>query len=711
MTIKVDNKNSLVIVESPAKARTLGKILGDGYKIEASMGHVRDLPKSTLGVDVEKGFKPKYILLNDKKKVAARLKKSAREADKVYLATDPDREGEAIAWHLISMTGLDEKRYRRVVFHEITQQAIENAFKHPKMLNLNLVNAQQSRRVLDRLVGYKLSPLLWKKVQKGLSAGRVQSVALKIIVDREREIEGFEPKEYWVIDVMLAKKLPEASSPFKATLAGGKNKTKLEVKTGEQAEDIKLELEKAAYSVLNVKTRKAARKPSPPFITSTLQQEASRRFRFSAKQTMLIAQQLYEGLPLGDEGNTGLITYMRTDSTHISRPFVEETRQYISSEYGKDYLPAHSRSFSTRVKGAQEAHEAIRPTSIKRHPDSLKKYLNPGQYKLYRIIWERMIASQMASAIFENTTVEIESRAPSKNKYLLKSYNSNLVFPGFLVLYSEARDEEEEESPPSLPLLEKGEPLLFKGVETSQRFTRPPSHYTEATLIKELEQNGIGRPSTYAPTISTLTEREYITKEKMQLRPTELGVLVNDFLVEQFPEIVNVEFTANMEGKLDEVASGNKDWEKAVSEFYRPFTEKLEKAEQNAGKVKPPAQKTDEVCPDCGEYLVIKTGRFGKYLSHNEYPEPNSKDCKYTSSYRLKTGIICPECKQGEIIEKWNSKKKHAFYGCSRYPECKLATNYKPIDKACPECGGLMTGYRIKWARCQKCNYREKYEG
>ncbi|MDD4635286.1 MAG: type I DNA topoisomerase [Dehalococcoidales bacterium] len=704
------DKKNLVIVESPAKAKTLARILGKDYRLEASMGHIRDLPKSSLGVDIEKDFKPKYTILSDKRKVIAMLKKAASESSMVYLATDPDREGEAIAWHLTHITGLEPDLYKRVVFHEITAPAIEQAFKKPRSLDLNLINAQQSRRVLDRLVGYKLSPLLWKKVQKGLSAGRVQSVAVRIIVDRENEIEKFQPREYWVIEVMLTKQAPDKRPPFKATLTGIPGTSKLEVSSKEQAGDIKLELEKSTYHVLQVKIKNAKRQPAPPFITSTLQQEASRRFRFSAKQTMVIAQQLYEGLPLGKEGNTGLITYMRTDSTHVSAQSIEETRSYIAEHYGNDYVPTRPRVFHTAVKGAQEAHEAIRPTSVERTPEAVKSYLNASQHKLYQLIWQRMVASQMAAATFENTTVEIEAKAPSKNKYFLRSYSSANVFPGFLALYSEAKDDDEEETTPALPPLEKAEPLDMKNILTDQRFTKPPSRYTEATLIKELEQKGIGRPSTYAPTISTIIDREYIEKEKMQLKPTALGTLVNSFLVEYFPEVVEVEFTANMEDKLDKVASGDADWTKVVAEFYAPLSEKLEVAEQKAQKIKPPAQPTNEVCPNCGEPLVIKVGRFGKYLSHDEYPEVNSKDCKYTSSYQLKTGVKCPECNQGEIVEKWNSKKKHAFYGCSRYPECKLATNYKPVAKSCPECGGLMSQYRIKWARCTKCSHKEKYE-
>ncbi|MDD5486671.1 MAG: type I DNA topoisomerase [Dehalococcoidales bacterium] len=704
------DKKNLVIVESPAKAKTLARILGKDYRLEASMGHIRDLPKSTLGVDVEKGFKPKYTVLSDKRKTISMLKKAAKESSIVYLATDPDREGEAIAWHLTHITDLKPELYKRVVFNEITAPAIEQAFKKPRKLDLNLINAQQSRRVLDRLVGYKLSPLLWKKVQKGLSAGRVQSVAVRIIVDRENEIEAFVPREYWVIEALLAKKTSDKYPPFKATLTGSSNMTKLEISNAETASDIKLELEKADYRVAQVKVKDAKRHPAPPFITSTLQQEASRRFRFSAKQTMVIAQQLYEGLPLGKEGSTGLITYMRTDSTHVSAQSVEETRSYIAAHFGKEYVPARARVFSTSVKGAQEAHEAIRPTSIARTPETVKPFLSSSQFKLYQIIWKRMVASQMAAALFENTTVEIEARAPSKNKYFLKSSSSASTFPGFLALYSEAKDEEEEEAAPALPPLEKQEALEKKSILTDQRFTKPPSRYTEATLIKELEQKGIGRPSTYAPTISTIIDREYIEKEKMQLRPTALGTLVNSFLVEYFPEIVEVEFTANMENELDKVASGDTVWTDVVADFYGPFSEKLEVAEQKAQKIKPPVQPTNEICPKCQEPLVIKVGRFGKYLSHDEYPEENSKGCKHTSSYQLKTGIKCPECNEGEIVEKWNSKKKHVFYGCSRYPECKLATNFKPVSKACPECGGLMSQYRIKWVRCTKCSHKEKYE-
>ncbi len=703
---KKTGAKSLVIVESPAKARTLERILGKKYELKASLGHVRDLPRSKLGVDVENGFAPQYVVPRTKSKLAKELRDAWKSASAVYLATDPDREGEAISWHLLEVMKTDNIPYSRVVFHEITEEAITNAFKHPRTIDMQLVNAQQARRVLDRLVGYKLSPLLWKKIRRGLSAGRVQSVAVKIIVDREREIENFVPVEYWTIEADLTKEeKAKKKNAFRASLVGLAGEKKLEITNQEQADIINTELEKAAYSVDKLKTRQVNRQPAPPFITSTLQQEASRRLKFSAAQTMALAQQLYEGLPLGDEGSTGLITYMRTDSTKIARSAVVEARDYIESKYGKDYVPAHARTFSRTVKGAQEAHEAIRPTKIMREPAEVKKFLNNNQYRLYELIWKRTVASQMAAAVFDNTTVDINALNKTvKKHYLFRVSDSVNRFPGFTVLYTEQKDEEEEEKTSSLPPMEAGDALNLLGLFPEQHFTQAPPRFTEATLIKILEQNGIGRPSTYAPTLSTIQEREYVAKTGNYFKPTELGIIVNDMVAEHFPAIVDVQFTAKMEDELDDIADDKRDWVSVINDFYGPFSTDLEKASETMERVKLPEEETDEVCPKCGKPMVVKTGRFGKFLACSGYPE-----CKTTKSYQVKTGVACPECGK-EIIEKVN-KKKRKFYGCSNYPECTFATNYKPLPQKCSKCGGLTTIYRQNYARCIKCGNRDKLQG
>jgi DNA topoisomerase-1 len=697
-------KNNLVIVESPAKAKTLSKILGKGYTIKASLGHVRDLPKSRMGVDIENNFEPKYVVARAKNKTVKELKDAAKTASTVYLATDPDREGEAIAWHLFEAIKLKDVKYRRVTFHEITNEAITNAFKSPREIDMQLVNAQQTRRILDRLVGYKLSPLLWRKIRKGLSAGRVQSVAVKIIVDREREIENFVPIEYWTIEAELLKDTKEKSNSFRALLIKTADSKKAEVKNRDEATAIKSDLENAVYSVSSVNVKRTPRQPAPPFITSTLQQEAWRRFRFTAKMTMATAQQLYEGLPVGNEGSVGLITYMRTDSTHVAPSAVTEVRNYISEKYGSDYLPAHARSFSRKVKGAQEAHEAIRPTKVWRTPASIKQYLNATQYKIYNLIWQRMVASQMAAASFENTTVDIDAKCSlSKNKYLLRATSSINVFPGFIILYSEKKDDDEEEKSPALPQMVKGDTLKLLNLFDEQHFTKPPSRYTEATLIKMLEQWGIGRPSTYAPILSTIQDREYVTKPGGSFKPTELGIIVNDLLFQHFSNIVNIDFTAHLENDLDKIASGDRNWIEVVKEFYEPFNADLQKAGEAIEKVKLADEETDEVCPLCSKPVVIKVGRFGKFLACSGYP-----DCKYTSSFKIKTGAKCPEC-GADIIEK-RSKKKRTFYGCSNYPKCNFAINTKPLPQPCPKCGGLLTVYRTKWAKCTKCDYKNKLQ-
>ncbi len=687
----------LVIVESPAKARTLGKILGKGYSLKASLGHVRDLPKGQIGVDIENGFMPKYVVPRAKTKLVNELKQAARGASVIYLATDPDREGEAIAWHLAEVAKSDQQTYHRVVFREITEDAVKQAFQNPRGIDMQLVDAQQARRILDRLVGYKISPLLWQKVRKRLSAGRVQSVAVKIIVDREREIQAFVPEEYWNIEVELNRK--KEKETFRAALIGLADGTRLDIHTREESDEISSSLEKAAYDVINVSTKKATRQPAPPFTTSTLQQEAWRNLRFTAKQTMAIAQQLYEGLQIGNEGSVGLITYMRTDSTRVAATALAEVREFIHNKYGSRFLPPRARSFTRRARGAQEAHEAIRPTRVHREPAMLKKYLNANQFRLYELIWKRMVASQMAAALFDNTTVDIEAK--NHTDYLLRTSVSVNTFPGFMTIYSERKDEVEEERKGSLPHLEKGDELELRGVFSEQRFTQPPPRYTEATLVKTLEQWGIGRPSTYAPTISTIQEREYVTRVKGVFQPTELGIAVNDLLIQYFPDIINIKFTASMENELDDIANKERDWPSVVQDFYTPFDKDLQKAVLTAERVKLEDEKTGDACPRCGKPLVIKTGRFGKFVACSGYP-----DCKYTQSYQVKTGVNCPRC--GKEIVQRVSKKKKVFYGCSGYPDCDFTTYLKPIPQPCPQCGGLLTQFRGRQAKCTSCEYKGK---
>ena len=676
-------KKNLVIVESPAKARTLGRILGKGYNLKASLGHIRDLPRSRLGVDVENGFMPYYVVPREKKKVVRELKEAVKAVSTVYLATDPDREGEAISWHTAEVTKSKKIPYHRVVFHELTEEAVKHAFKHPRSIDMQLVNAQQARRILDRLVGYKISPLLWRKVRRGLSAGRVQSVALRIIVDREREIEQFIPVEYWTIEAELAKKVETAS--FRAMLVGLINGTKLDIHNQQEVDKIIGELEQANYSVIKVSSKKVTRQPAPPFITTTLQQEAWRKLRFTAKQTMGIAQQLYEGLSIGDEGHVGLITYMRTDSTRVAHSAIAEAREFISGKYGSQFIPPRARAFTRVVKGAQEAHEAIRPTKIQREPSLLKQYLTTAQFRLYELIWKRMVASQMSAAVFDNTTVDIEAECP-KTRYLLRTSVSVINFPGFTILYTEGKDEADKEGgkSSSLPQLEKGDELKLLGLFPEQHFTQPPPRFTEATLIRMLEQWGIGRPSTYAPILSTIQERQYVTKAGGSFQPTELGVVVNDLLCQHFPDIVDIEFTARMEEELDDIANNNRDWVDVAQDFYLPFESSLKNASMLMERVKLADELTDEICPECGKSLVIKIGRYGKFIACSGYLE-----CKYTKPFQIKTGAKCLECRS-ELVEKVN-KRKRTFYGCSNYLNCKFATNFRPLPQRCPQCGSLLT--------------------
>ncbi len=687
---------ALVIVESPAKARTIGRILGRNYQVLASMGHIRDLPKSKLGVDVDHDFEPTYSVPRAKSKLVSEIKTAATKADSVFLATDPDREGEAISWHLITAAHLESegRPLQRVVFHEITTDAVQKAFKHPRDLDMHLVNAQQARRVLDRLVGYKLSPLLWKKVQRGLSAGRVQSVAVRIVVDREREIQNFVAAEYWILQVKLGR--GSGKETFWARVVGLRPRGKLAVSTEAVAVKTLAQLESAAYTVSDVKVKDVPRRPAAPFITSTLQQEASRKHRFTASRTMALAQQLYEGINVGGGETTGLITYMRTDSPRMAPAAVAEIRDFIAGTYGPEFVPAKPHIYATRGKFAQEAHEAIRPTSVANTPDKLKAFLDANQLKLYTLIWQRAVASQMAASVSEVTTITIDARVAGDAGFVLEASSTKLTFAGFTRLYVESSDDSDnDELRTVLPDVVKGEQLVYREASKEQKFTQPPPRYTEATLVKALEQKGIGRPSTYAPTLSVIQMREYVVKEAGKFVPTKLGFVVNDLLVEHFPKVVDIGFTANLEGQLDEIAGGERDWVAVVRDFYGPFATELNGAEERIERVDV-TEPTDKVCPNCGRPMVVRSGRFGRFLACSGYPE-----CKTTQRIVKSTGAKCPEC-GADIIEK-RSKKAKTFYGCSRYPECQFAVNRRPLATPCPKCGKLLLPYGKNKGKCAVC--------
>jgi len=688
----------LVIVESPAKARTLAHILGKGYTVKASKGHVRDLPKDTLGVQIDNGFRPQYRLLPEKRSILKEIQELARRAEGVYLATDPDREGEAIAWHLVEAARLDKGKTVRVAFHEITPQAVQEAFRHPRPLDMRLVEAQQARRILDRLVGYRLSPFLWEKVWRGsLSAGRVQSAALRLVVEREREVQAFVPQEYWTITATLRQ--PPQGAPFPARLVGRVGeKERLPLPDRDAAQRVVEELRDASYRVEGVRRKEVRQKPPPPFITSTLQQEAWRKLRFSARQTMFIAQQLYEGVPLGDQGVVGLITYMRTDSTHVAAPAQEEAREYIRRRWGEEYTPPTPPRYAGRVKGAQEAHEAIRPTSVAREPALVQPHLSPDQFRLYDLIWKRFLASQMADALLDTVSVDIHARSPSGAAYLLRATGGRVAFPGFRALYEEGKDEPEEEGEGDLPPLRPGEVLECLGLEPAQHFTQPPPRYTEASLIKALEEKGIGRPSTYAPIVSTIQERGYVRREDGRLVPTPLGMAVNDLLVEYFPDIVDYAFTAHMEEELDAIAEGKRERVEVLRAFYQPFAAALERARAQARPVSIPA---GEECERCGRPMVVRGGRYGLFLSCSGFPE-----CRNAKPYRVKTGALCPQC-GGELVERKprRGQRRRAFYGCAQYPACNFMTTRRPLPHPCPECGGLLVALRGKRAQCLRCRW------
>ena len=711
---------SLVIVESPAKARTVGQILGNKYVVTASQGHVRDLPKSKIGVDVAQDFEPSYVIMKEKQALLTQIKKAGKEAKQVYLATDPDREGEAISWHLQAAADWEDLATppKRVVFHEITKEAVEEAFRNPREIDMQLVNAQQARRILDRLVGYQISPLLWRRVQRGTSAGRVQSVSLRMVVDREREIEAFIPVESWTIDNLLRKAGTEATekNQFSASLHSVKgDRTRISIPNEEDARWYESEMADADYKVAEVRKRDVRQRPSAPFTTSTMQQEAGRKLRFTAQRTMAVAQQLYEGLTVGSEGQIGLITYMRTDSTQVASSAIEEVRDYIQGRYGKDHLPAKPRVYTRAAKGAQEAHEAVRPTSIKRDPASLKGYLSGEQLNLYTLIWSRMLASQMEDARSEATTLNIDAVCKGSGVvYNFRASGSVLRFAGFRSVYMEGRDDSAEtDDKKTLPALAVGDALSCSKLDANQHFTEPPPRFTEATLIKMMEEKGIGRPSTYAPTIGTLIDRSYVERERNRLTPTKLGITVTDLLTEYFIDIMDLDFTAKMEEELDDVSRGERDWVPMLGEFYGPFEKALSNADESMPKVRMD-EETDEVCDcggsdkcehtdTCGKPMVIKTGRFGRFIACTGFPE-----CRKTKPILKKTGVSCPkpDC-GGDIVERRAKGRGRSFYGCSNYPECDLILNQQPLPTPCPECAGLMVMKGRNNSACTNCSWQE----
>ncbi len=688
--------SKLIIVESPSKIKTVKKTLGSGYNVMASKGHVRDLPKSKLGIDVEHDFKPQYINMSDKKDLIKGLKEAAANSDGVLLATDPDREGEAISWHLAQILALDMNEANRVAFNEITESGIKAGIAEPHKINLDLVDAQQARRVLDRIVGYKLSPFLWKKVKSGLSAGRVQSVALRLIVEREREIEKFNSEEYWSVDA----KLMSGRKSFSAKLFGFADGKKIEViKSGEEAEGIVKALENASYTVTELKKGTRSRQPAPPFSTSTLQQEASRKLGFTGQRTMRIAQQLYEGVDIHGIGATGLITYMRTDSLRISEEARAAANAFITKRYGESYLPPKPRYFKTK-SGAQDAHEAIRPTAVTLTPEQVKDSLTAEQYKLYKLIWERFIASLMAVCVQNTVNADITA-----GDYLFKASGYSVKFDGFTVLYEEGKDDDGEEGG-ALPEMKKGDVLKLRELTPNQHFTQPPARYTEPTLIKALDENGIGRPSTYAPIISNILGRDYIEREKKSLKPTNLGIVVSDLMVKYFDKIIDVKFTAGLEKQLDEIGAGNRGWVDTIRDFYSDFEKLYNKAETSleGRKVKVPVVETDVVCDKCGRKMVVKSGRFGKFLACPGYPE--CKNTKPMPEDEVKQP--CPKC-GGKLVKKI-SKKGKKFYGCSNYPDCDFAAPGIPTGEKCPECGSyIISGVRgRKYCMNSDCPTRQK---
>ncbi|NMB61033.1 MAG: type I DNA topoisomerase [Chloroflexi bacterium] len=685
----------LVIVESPAKAKTIGNYLGKDYKVKASVGHVRDLLRSQLSVDVENDFTPKYRVPNEKRPIVKELKKDAQKAEDIYIATDPDREGEAIAWHLKESAEIDPERLHRVVFHEITKPAIQESFANPKDIDMDLVNAQQARRVLDRLVGYNLTPLLWQKVRGRLSAGRVQSVATRLIVEREREIDAFVPEEYWSVDAEFKPAGLKETYTAQLNQVDG-NEPGLTSK--ETVDAILNDLEKAAFVIGKIKKGERKRNPSAPFITSTLQQQAARQLNFRARRTMMIAQQLYEGISLDGGGQTGLITYMRTDSTNVSPVAISEVRQYILKQFGESFMPTSPRMYRTRAAVAQEAHEAIRPTSVNRTPEKVKAFLSRDQYKLYQLIWKRFVASQMENAVYDTVSIQIDGTG-KQHAYLLRASGSRVKFPGFLTLYEDAKDEDAKEAERNIHIPDdifEGQKQDLVSLNPQQHFTQPPPRYSEATLIQALEKFGIGRPSTYAPIISTIQARGYVEREGSKLKPTEIAFTVNDLLVEYFPDVLEVNFTAEMEHDLDDIANGKQDWVAVLKNFYGTFEPRLEHAKADMPEVNTEPEKVGRDCPTCGHELIIRWGRFGKFISCSNFPE-----CKYTEPYLEKIGVTCPK-DGGEIVMR-KTRRGRVFYGCEHYPNCDFTSWKRPVATPCPACKGLLTVKNTKELICVDC--------
>lgn len=684
----------LVIVESPAKAKTIERYLGKKYKVKASMGHIRDLPKSQMGIDVEKYYEPRYITIRGKGPVLKDLKSAAKKVKKVYLAADPDREGEAIAWHLAHSLEIDESSDCRVVFNEITKDAIQESFKHPRSINMDLVDAQQARRILDRLVGYNISPLLWKKVKKGLSAGRVQSVAVKMIIEREREIEKFVPEEYWSIEGNFLK----GEEPFNGSFYGMDGE-KRALGNKEEVDEVLGQLKGKQFSVEKVNKRERKRNPALPFTTSSLQQEAARKLNFRARKTMMVAQQLYEGIDLGGkQGITGLITYMRTDSTRISETAQKEAISYIEENYGKEFLGSTKKT--KQKDGAQDAHEAIRPTSILKDPKTVKSVLSRDQYRLYKLIWERFTASQMAPAVMDTMTVHLLNEGIE-----FRATGSSVKFKGFMKVYIEGNDDNKKEEDKILPDLEEGMTVEAETITPDQHFTQPPPRYTEARLVRTMEEQGIGRPSTYAPTLDTIQRRGYVNLDNKRFVPTELGEIVIDILDEFFPEIINLDFTVKMESDLDSVEEGANDWKKIIDDFYSDFDKRLDKAEKEMEKIEIKDEPAGIDCENCGHEMVYKMGRYGKFLACSNFPE-----CRNTKPILKEIGVTCPKCNEGNVVER-KSKKRRVFYGCDRFPECDFISWDKPIVRPCPRCESLLVEKKAKKGtqiQCTNCDYKEE---
>ncbi|MFD1204137.1 MULTISPECIES: type I DNA topoisomerase [Sporosarcina] len=683
----------LVIVESPAKAKTIERYLGKKYKVRASIGHLRDLPRSQMGVDTENNYEPKYITIRGKGPILQELKKEAKKAKKIFLAADPDREGEAIAWHLANQLSIDIESDCRVVFNEITKDAIKESFKHPRPIDMNRVDAQQARRILDRLVGYNISPILWKKVKKGLSAGRVQSVALRLIIDRENEIKVFVPEEYWSITGQFTKD----GKKFEASYYGDAKK-KLKLENKKQVDEVLSKMAGDQFEIVNLVKKERKRNPAPPFTTSSLQQEAARKLNFRARKTMMLAQQLYEGINIGKEGIVGLITYMRTDSTRISEGAKEEAMSFIGTMYGKEFI-ATSKVKAKESSNTQDAHEAVRPTSVMRPPESMKPYLSRDQLRLYKLIWERFVASQMAPAILDTVTADLMS-----GEVRFRATGSEVKFPGFMKVYIEGEDDKEEEKEGILPPLEQGEKVTSSQIDPKQHFTQPPPRYSEARLVKTLEELGIGRPSTYAPTLDTIQKRGYVTLDAKRFVPTELGEIVHQAVNQYFPDIINIEFTAEMEKNLDEVEEGNIGWVQVIDEFYKEFEKDVKVADEEMEKIEIKDEPAGEDCEICGSPMVFKMGRYGKFMACSNFP-----DCRNTKAIVKPIGVTCPLCKEGQVVER-KSKTKRIFYGCDRYPECEYVSWDKPISRPCPKCQSTLVEKRLKKGvqiQCTECDYKE----